>query len=316
VAWAYSKDPKNIKIVTDWDCAESQNSDRAKAPTRIAYSKPHSGNPNNILGDEDSTQIEWGYGIESENDAAEWFKLLLLDEQDLAKEKQNCPQIQKARRLLKQAGKTPIQAVSDYLRLLWNHAIANIEKDFGSVVVEGLPFQVVCTVPAVWTTQAVSRMRQAAEDAGILAHRLAGETTLRFVSEPEAAALATFDDLKMRPNFRKGDTFVVCDAGGGTVDLISYKIVDTEPMILAECVEGKGKLCGAVFMDQDFEGLIKLLIGDEAWKAPTSAVKELLNSQWENGIKRGFDDQPKEWKVRLPYEFCDLGAPSIISLNQ
>lgn len=246
---------------------------------------------------------------------AEWFKLLLLDDDDLTAEKRNSVQIRKAKKLLEQAGKTPVEAVGDYLRLLWNHAIANIEKDFGAIVVEGLPFQVVCTVPAVWTTEAVDRMRQAATDAGIVSQRLAGGTTLRFVSEPEAAALATLDDLKARPNFKKGDTFVVCDAGGGTVDLISYKVIETNPMVLAECVEGKGQLCGAVFMDQDFEALMEQLVGD-AWDVPASAISEMMNAQWENGIKRGFDGQSKSWTVRLPYECMKKGAPPIVTLNQ
>ena len=258
--------------------------------------------------------MTWGYGVENA-DAAEWFKLLLLDEDDLAEEKKNSPQIKKAKELLQKAGKTPVQAVGDYLRLLWNHAIANIEKDFGAVVVEGLRFQVVCTVPAVWTTRAVDRMRQAAKDAGITSDRLAGQTTLRFVSEPEAAALATLEDLKARPNFKKGDTFVVCDAGGGTVDLISYKVLETSPMVLAECVEGQGKLCGAVFLDQDFEALMEQLVGD-AWDVPRSAIKDMMNAQWENGIKRGFEGQAKNWRIRLPYECIERGAPHMITLNQ
>lgn len=40
---------------------------------------------------------------------------------------------------------------------------------------------------------------------------------------------------------QKGDAFVVCDAGGGTVDLISYEITSIKPSLeLAELVPGKG----------------------------------------------------------------------------
>ena len=39
-----------------------------------------------------------------------------------------------------------------------------------------------------------------------------------------------------------GDAFVLCDAGGGTVDLISYEITKLEPRLeLKELVTGKGK---------------------------------------------------------------------------
>jgi hypothetical protein len=38
-----------------------------------------------------------------------------------------------------------------------------------------------------------------------------------------------------------GDAFVICDAGGGTVDLISYEIVNLTPKLeLKELVPGKG----------------------------------------------------------------------------
>jgi hypothetical protein len=221
----------------------------------------------------------------------------------------------KAKQLLQNAGKTPIEAVADYLRLLWKHAIVNIARSFGEAAVEGLPIRVVCTVPAVWTTDAVRKMREAAKEAGIMDDRLAGETTLDFVSEPEAAALATFDDLKSRPNFQEGDTFVVCDAGGGTVDLISYKVVGTKPLKLIECVEGSGKLCGAVFLDQEFEALMRQVLGG-AWDVPDAIIKGFMSSQWENGVKRGFEGQDKNWKITLPHECVERGAPYHLDLSQ
>ncbi|KAF2127837.1 actin-like ATPase domain-containing protein [Dothidotthia symphoricarpi CBS 119687] len=302
VAWAYSKQPEDINIITNWDCTEYESSDKGKAPTRISYEQSS------------SNEILWGYNV-GDKEAVEWFKLLLLDEEEMDAKQRNSPQIKQAKELLRKAGKTAVQAVTDYLRLLWAHAVSNIEKAFGEATVEGLPFQIVCTVPAVWTTQAVNKMREAAKDAGILEHRIAGETTLNFVSEPEAAALATFDDLKARPNFQVGDTFVVCDAGGGTVDLISYQVSQTKPMRLSECVEGSGKLCGAVFLDQDFEAFMKQLVG-EAWDVPDSVIKGVMSAQWENGIKRGFEDQDRNWKITLPYDCVTRGAPPFISLDR
>jgi hypothetical protein len=40
---------------------------------------------------------------------------------------------------------------------------------------------------------------------------------------------------------KAGDAFVICDAGGGTVDLISYEIINLNPMQLKELVPGKGE---------------------------------------------------------------------------
>jgi hypothetical protein len=201
VAWAYSERPEDIKTVTSWQSYEYLNSDKEKAPTEICYTASDAEYTSTGKGGT-LNEPTWGYGITSGEEAVKWFKLLLLDEKQMGDDTKDSAQILKARKLLKQAGKTPQQAVSDYLRFLWKHVIASIEQDMGEIAVGGTPFRVVLTVPAVWTTKAVKRMRQAAVDAGILANRLAGETTLHFVSEPEAAALATFQDLKSFPNFQ------------------------------------------------------------------------------------------------------------------
>lgn len=39
-----------------------------------------------------------------------------------------------------------------------------------------------------------------------------------------------------------GDALVLCDAGGGTVDLISYEIMNLNPLEVKELVRGTGRL--------------------------------------------------------------------------
>ena len=52
--------------------------------------------------------------------------------------------------------------------------------------------------------------------------------------------------------FKIGDTFVICDAGGGTVDLISYEIKAISPRLeLSEIVEGNGKELDSLFIRCD-----------------------------------------------------------------
>jgi hypothetical protein len=72
-------------------------------------------------------------------------------------------------------------------------------------------------------------------------------------------------------------------------------------MQLRECVKGSGSLCGAVFLDQDFEALMDQFLGDYV-KPGDPAMKQIMNVNWENGIKRGFDGSERDWKVTLPYE--------------
>jgi hypothetical protein len=172
----------------------------------------------------------------------------------------------------------------------------------GAGAVDGLPFKVALTVPAIWKPYAHEKMREAARAAGILSSRVCGQTTLKLVSEPEAAALATLNEFRNCHNVEKGDVYVVCDVGGGTADLISYKIKETGPLILYESVEGKGKLCGGIFVDETFQTLIKQRIGQQRWEKLTRASKvKLMNDEWEFGIKRAFDGEPnKKWTCQLP----------------
>ena len=64
--------------------------------------------------------------------------------------------------------------------------------------------------------------------------------TVVIIKEPEAAALYTLHALDFTLNV--GDAFVLCDAGGGTVDLISYEVEDVSPrLLLKELVPGTGE---------------------------------------------------------------------------
>lgn len=107
--------------------------------------------------------------------------------------------INEARARLAKEGKEIVQVIADYLRFLWNNTIAAIEKSETRAVVDSTPYVVVLTFPALWETEATQRMQDAAKQAGILDPRrrtTVAATTLHTVEEPEAAALATYADLR------------------------------------------------------------------------------------------------------------------------
>ncbi|GJC80448.1 hypothetical protein ColLi_03286 [Colletotrichum liriopes] len=100
-----------------------------------------------------------------------------------------------------------------------------------------------------------------------------------------------------------GDHFVVCDAGGGTVDLISYEVLSLKPMVVREVIKGDGDLCGGVFLDEAFINLIKEKVTPQAWrKVPKDEAANVLNGDWEHGIKQQFDGQVRDWHIKLPPE--------------
>ncbi|KAK9438890.1 Heat shock protein Hsp70 [Metarhizium brunneum] len=156
------------------------------------------------------------------------------------------------------------------------------------------------TLPAIWPHYAQESMRKAAEKAGFFSKRHAGETILKFVSEPEAAALATIKDHSKKSTIQSGDHIVVCDAGGGTVDLISYQVESKEPFVLKECVQGEGGLCGGIFLDEEFKKLIMSRTSSSIANIDKGKIKKFLNDNWEHGIKPQFRGQNRSWGVELP----------------
>jgi molecular chaperone DnaK (HSP70) len=106
--------------------------------------------------------------------------------------------IREARAYLKRHNITTVDAIALYLRHLWNHSIQRIADTVSRNLVNYCRFRIVMTLPAIWPEYARSRMRNAVEQAGMLKERLAGDTELIFVSEPEAAALATLADMEGR----------------------------------------------------------------------------------------------------------------------
>jgi hypothetical protein len=70
-----------------------------------------------------------------------------------------------------------------------------------------------------------------------------------------------------------GDTFVLCDAGGGTVDLISYTITKPSPKLeVKEAAAGTGALCGSTFLNRRFgEFITSKLSRADGWDKETYA---------------------------------------------
>ena len=86
---------------------------------------------------------------------------------------------------------------------------------------------------------------------------------LHIISEPEAAAVYALDVLDPH-TIEVGDTFVLCDAGGGTIDLISYTVTTLKPQLeIIEATAGTGMLCGSTFLNRRFGKFLEEKLGRE-----------------------------------------------------
>ncbi|CAI7624686.1 unnamed protein product [Penicillium crustosum] len=224
VSWATVDDfeRNEIQTITSWPGAYRQE---GKAPTRIFY---------------EHGKIFWGYEVPDNAEPIQWFKLLLLRDKDLSSEVRSEDLIVRARKMLQDENKTAVDCTADYLKALWAHTLMSIRSARSDVIISNLAFHVVITIPAIWKDYARESMKEAARKAGILRRRSStAQTILTFVPEPEAAGLASLG--LQRRQLRTDEVYVICDAGGGTVDVISYKVGELKPIKLHEAVVGTGE---------------------------------------------------------------------------
>jgi hypothetical protein len=63
-----------------------------------------------------------------------------------------------------------------------------------------------------------------------------------------------------------------------------------------------GSLCGATFVDQDFETFLKSVFpdGPKRWDIiEPEKRRKMLNNEWEHGIKPDFDGTNGDWDLDL-----------------
>ncbi|KAF9951090.1 hypothetical protein BGZ72_007311 [Mortierella alpina] len=184
-------------------------------------------------------------------------------------------------------GLTVVDAIADYLRLFHAHVVQTVLKGFGAAF-EQQHIQYCLSVPAMWTDNAKAMMRQAALQAGMISP-LDPPHRLLLISEPEAAAL--YCEKKCDQfSIGHGQRFMICDAGGGTVDLIVFEVaVGPHGRTLREVTRGSGHSCGSIFLDERMEALLRKRFAKWQEKGLTAANWVQLMETFIHNVKPLFD---------------------------
>lgn len=156
--------------------------------------------------------FKWGFGIGKRptDRVHEWFKLGLCPEyegrraaeSELEREYPSSIALPAVRG--EEAEKLAVDYLSGLKKCVDEHFAANFHE-----LVNEIPRQYIVTVPAIWDHREQDRTRRCAERAG-----MGRGSDLQVVSEPEAAAIYALERMP-RVGLGKGDTFIICDAGGG-----------------------------------------------------------------------------------------------------
>ncbi|KAG0076919.1 hypothetical protein BGZ90_008000 [Linnemannia elongata] len=227
--------------------ADGEVHDMTKWPRHLAqYPKT----PTLSLYKKDSTRIlDWGHAarLAMLKPSAKDFCLLRKFKLQLDETLHNAPL---------ENGISALDAVTHYLKKLHGHVMMELMKGFIKNY-EPNQFQYCLTVPAMWSDGAKNTMRRAAIGAGLIQE---GDPPNRLIliSEPEAAAMYC-ERMVDRFSLKHGDRFMICDAGGGTVDLIVFEVNEPpgQARHLREVTRGHGASCGSVFLDANMERLLE-----------------------------------------------------------
>ncbi|KAJ5347113.1 actin-like ATPase domain-containing protein [Penicillium brevicompactum] len=279
VAWAQVSNPDAQYIINQWSYDTSGGiggMTSEKVPSELAYKY------------EGSTPVPvWGFQIPDSMPRLQFLKLELESEQkiDLRSLHRNNMSLEckDSRRMDYPYHATPESAIIDYLQALLNH-ITEVMKDQVGTAFESMKLTYVITVPAIWSDRAKRTTLECADKAGMSASHI--------ISEPEAAAIHTLKASNPH-GMSVGDTIMVCDAGGGTVDLITFTILEFEPSLrLKEEAPGNGALCGGTFLNRKFEGFLQEKLGlCDGWGYDTM---DHAMQRFETVVKRQFHGDPKE----------------------
>lgn len=167
----------------------------------------------------------------------------------------------------------------------------------------------VLTVPAIWSEAARTTLQEAAIKAG-----MGRSSAPKIFSEPECAAIYVLRDLDDVDRLRDNDRILVCDAGGGTVDIITYDVLQAIPLNLVECTTGNGDYCGSTFVDREFEKFFTKRMGNHYQDiSPLHRQQAIKNFE---ATKAAFRDDPEQevFYINIP-TVSDIGEAGVYSGN-
>ncbi|KAL2827784.1 actin-like ATPase domain-containing protein [Aspergillus cavernicola] len=249
----------------------------------------------------------WGYQVEAGMIAYSWTKLLLDQGTRITKYDDAALETASKTGILQlPEGKTAVDVVADYLSEVYKHIINTISKQITEETLKITPLEFWFTVPAIWSDKAQSATRAAAQRAGFggsFGRRVNDKIFL--ISEPEAAAITAlkkYTSSSMGGSVNVGDGVLVCDCGGGTVDITTYLVNQVLPTLkFEELCTGIGGKCGSTAVDRNFYKLMSNRFGDVFDNLPMkrkSPGSEFMRKF--EVIKRDFGHSDEETTFELP----------------
>ncbi|KAF2249310.1 hypothetical protein BU26DRAFT_519428 [Trematosphaeria pertusa] len=324
---------REIDVVTDWG-PQMENHD--KVPSVVSYSRPST-----------AREQQWGSSL-SPNAVTMVHTKLELDLESVAGELDLTLQVLDGMKNLNflrimgdQEGdgipayshKSPEEIVQDYLSRVFQY-LGKVVEGFSTVLRVRIPTDIVVTVPTGWSYMAMNSTYRALSKAGFSRTSFPMLQDVVFVTEPEAAAMYTaryYSDQRQESFLRQNRYFILCDAGGGTVDVISYKVKQLQPTLQLEQIGNPtGRKCGSIFINLEFKKWLKRLIGEAKYREldpdldvdknaahafETTSMRQLMRDF--DTLKRDFQpNSHQDFHLDLPHPLANLDIPDVVNKGE
>ncbi|KAK9554850.1 hypothetical protein V6Z77_006137 [Aspergillus fumigatus] len=287
----------DIILISTWPGPSRDTETVFKAPSRIACASENNSRV---------TTNRWGYQVEPGMLSYSWTKLLLDQGTPLTQYDDRTLETASQTGILKlPEGKTAVDVVADYLSEVYQHILKTISKNITEDDLRITPLEFWLTVPAIWSDRALDATRTAAQRAGFGKSPSRPMDQIFLISEPEAAAvtaLKKYTTSSIGGSVKAGDGVLVCDCGGGTVDITTYLILEVYPRLkFEELCTGTGGKCGSTAVDRNFYKLMSDRFGDAFDRLPRkrkSPGSEFMRKF--EIIKRDFGNSDEDTTFELP----------------
>ncbi|KAL4876440.1 hypothetical protein BJY04DRAFT_231620 [Aspergillus karnatakaensis] len=283
----------DIILIKSWPGLARYSETVLKTPSRVAYPEDKGAKP------------RWGYQVEPGMLSYSWTKLLLdrgtpLSRYDAALESTAAMGVFRL-----PDDKDAVEVAGDFLAGVYEHIMATIAKQVTEEILQVTPLEFWFTVPAIWSDEAKHNTLVAAQRAGFGSRKGNIMDKICLITEPEAAAIAALS-RSMRDGLgssvQPGDGVLVCDCGGGTVDITTYLVKGVHPTLeFEELCTGTGGKCGSTAIDRKFYDLMRQELGksfDDLPRRKVAPGSEFMNKF--ELVKRDFGYPTEQMTYELP----------------
>ncbi|KMU74096.1 HSP70 family protein [Coccidioides immitis RMSCC 3703] len=275
--------------------------------------------------EDERKSLYWGYEVrqairqhcEPNNLASPIHRFkLLLDRGELTRtiREELAPTVQtlKERKIIK----GEIDLIADFLTKLFSHTKHQMRRQYQYEGTESIKF-VLC-IPAIWSQKACRVMQtamttalqrvefitEAFHDVDNLPHCSMNRKRQHFMCWQNLEILRSVSKRNLdcitatATRALMLSSFVLLDAGGGTVDAVTYKVTSTLPLKLErEAGTPGGALCGSSYLNENFSRLIRDRLAGEYYLIdngyPVERKIDFILEEFENRVKRTFNPREK-----------------------